>query len=105
MNNLPKNTPKSIYLDLGYKPAPAEDFNDLTDVTWSESNATGNGVKYIRGDVADKLAKDATEFTLGFVSSYLGHLSIKCFQNEMKFSENRDEIFTEFINSQKAQKE
>jgi len=66
--SLPKNTPETIYLDLGTE---CNDFNDLTDVTWSKDNATGKGVEYIRKDIAEQKAKElakiyANELVSGF---------------------------------------
>lgn len=43
--------PAHIYLDLGEGCNPAEPgvrFIDLAEVTWSEDNASGNGIKYVR---------------------------------------------------------
>lgn len=101
MNNLPKNTPKSIYLDLGYKPAPGEDFNDLTDVTWSESNATGNGVKYIRGDVVESQTIRAI---IAFAGWYDRQQNSPELQNEKWMNETNAKSFLKEFNSRKYEK-
>jgi hypothetical protein len=50
-----KTFPDQIWLDVGddarFGMLPPETFRDLVDVTWSEDNATGFGVKYVRADL------------------------------------------------------
>jgi len=52
-----KNIPERIYLDLGFEPSEDDDFNVCDDVTWSKDNATGNGVEYVRKDIAEDFAE------------------------------------------------
>lgn len=68
-----RTAPERIYLDIGDAleaqlghmaevaaiggdPAPTDDsnisFRDLSEVTWSEDNATGHGIAYVRADLA-----------------------------------------------------
>lgn len=61
-----KTFPDHIWLDVGEASQfaePLEKFSDLQEVTWSEDNATGYGVKYVRVDLASQasLAKRGTE--------------------------------------------
>jgi hypothetical protein len=46
--------PERIWLDLGFDPEFENEvsFGDLFDVTWSRDNATGNGIEYLRADLA-----------------------------------------------------
>jgi hypothetical protein len=46
--------PERIWLDLGFDPEFENEvsFSDLFDVTWSHDNATGNGIEYLRADLA-----------------------------------------------------
>lgn len=56
------SAPEHIYLDLGelaHLIDPDTRFSDLADVTWSEDNATGHGIKYVRADVAASPAAPA----------------------------------------------
>ena len=45
--------PAKIWLDLGFDPQDEDEvsFDDLIDVTWSEDNATGYGIQYVRVDI------------------------------------------------------
>lgn len=57
-----KTFPDHIWLDAGVAmefTEPGDTFRDLDDVTWSEDNATGYGVKYIRADLASIPAPDS----------------------------------------------
>lgn len=47
------SAPKRIWLDLGFNPYEDDvHFSHLHDVTWSQNNATGGGVEYVRADLA-----------------------------------------------------
>lgn len=49
------SAPERIWLDLGgvrHLIDPDTRFSELADVTWSEDNATGHGIEYVRADVA-----------------------------------------------------
>jgi len=51
-----KTFPDHIWLDAGEAmefAEPGDTFRDLHEVTWSEDNATGFGVKYVRADLAN----------------------------------------------------
>lgn len=54
------SAPKRIWLDLGFN--PYEDnvhFDNLHDLTWSQNNATGDGIEYVRSDLAARGAAQA----------------------------------------------
>lgn len=55
-NHLPlaiTSAPERIWLDLGFNPYEDDvHFSHLHDVTWSQNNATGGGVEYVRADLA-----------------------------------------------------
>ena len=44
--------PDRIWLDLGFDPQDEYEviFHELHDVTWSQDNASGNGIEYVRAD-------------------------------------------------------
>lgn len=46
--------PERIWLDLGFDPEVEDEisFDDLFEATWSHDNATGNGIEYVRADLA-----------------------------------------------------
>lgn len=46
--------PDRIWLDLGFDPQDEYEviFHELHDVTWSQDNASGNGIEYVRADTA-----------------------------------------------------
>ena len=47
------SAPKRIWLDLGFNPCEDDvHFSRLHDLTWSQNNATGGGVEYVRADLA-----------------------------------------------------
>jgi hypothetical protein len=54
LRKLIDSAPASIWLDLGedFNAPPETTFRDLQEVTWSEDNATGVGIKYVRAPVA-----------------------------------------------------
>lgn len=64
MTNEPKTTaeslplavtsaPERIFLDLGFNPREEDaHFSSLHDLTWSADNATGDGIEYVRADLA-----------------------------------------------------
>ena len=54
MAKVVSTAPKRIWLDLGFDPGVEQEvsFHDLFDVTWSHDNATGNGIEYVRADIA-----------------------------------------------------
>ncbi len=46
------SSPATIWLDLGFDPGEEDaHFSNLVDVTWSEDNPTGHGIKYVRADL------------------------------------------------------
>lgn len=48
-----KSAPARIYLDIGERlDLVHERFDQLEGVTWSEDNATGDGIPYVRADLA-----------------------------------------------------
>jgi transglutaminase-like putative cysteine protease len=50
--------PKRIWLDLGFDPHEDEiSFHELHEVTWSENNATGYGIEYVRVDTTPPYRK------------------------------------------------
>lgn len=62
-NHLPlaiTSAPERIWLDLGFNPY-GEDahFSNLHGLTWSKSNATGDGIEYVRADLAARGAAQA----------------------------------------------
>lgn len=45
--------PNRIWLDLGFDPADEDiTFDQLFEATWSQDNATGWGIEYVRADLA-----------------------------------------------------
>lgn len=46
--------PTRIWLDLGFDPSEEDEisFHDLADATWSDDNATGHGIEYVRADTS-----------------------------------------------------
>ena len=47
------SAPERIWLDLGFNPYEEDaHFSSLHDLTWSRDNATGNGIEYVRADLA-----------------------------------------------------
>ena len=47
------SAPKRIWLDLGFNPCENDvHFSRLHDLTWSQNNATGDGIEYVRADLA-----------------------------------------------------
>lgn len=47
------SAPKRIWLDLGFNPCEDDvHFSRLHDLTWSQNNATGDGIEYVRADLA-----------------------------------------------------
>lgn len=54
-----KNVPLKIYLDLGQEPDEEDDFKDLEEVTWSEDNATNNGLLYYYAPAVEGLVRAA----------------------------------------------
>lgn len=54
IRKLIESAPEQIWLDLGENLKALTDdatFRNLSEVTWSEDNATGVGIKYARADV------------------------------------------------------
>ena len=55
-NHLPlaiTSAPGRIWLDLGFNPYEDDvHFSNLHDLTWSQNNATGDGIEYVRADLA-----------------------------------------------------
>lgn len=50
--NVATTAPERIFLDIGFDPTDEISFKELSDVTWSEDNASGHGVEYVRKDRA-----------------------------------------------------
>lgn len=48
-----KTAPERIWLDIGFDPSDEDEisFNELVDATWSQDNATGYGIEYVRADI------------------------------------------------------
>ena len=47
------SAPERIWLDLGFNPYEEDAyFSNLHDLTWSQNNATGDGIEYVRADLA-----------------------------------------------------
>lgn len=47
------SAPERIWLDLGFNPHEDDvHFSRLHDLTWSQNNATGDGIEYVRADLA-----------------------------------------------------
>ena len=47
------SAPKRIWLNLGFNPCEDDvHFSRLHDLTWSQNNATGDGIEYVRADLA-----------------------------------------------------
>lgn len=47
------SAPRRIWLDLGFDPREEDaHFSNLHDLTWSSNNATGDGIEYVRADLA-----------------------------------------------------
>jgi hypothetical protein len=81
-----KNLPEKIWLCLGFDASADDDFKECDEVIWNKDDTTGNGIEYIRSDIAEQMAKD-----------------FKCFKEEfMKYSV--EDEFTEFLTSRRAQK-
>lgn len=57
------SAPKEIWLDLGFDPAVEGNvhFSTLTEVTWSEDNATGHGVRYVQADTDSSAPQEGVE--------------------------------------------
>jgi hypothetical protein len=55
--------PDRIWLDLGFDPQDEYEiiFHELHDVTWSQDNASGNGIEYVRADTVPPAAQPAQE--------------------------------------------
>lgn len=72
IRKLIESAPEHIWLDLGENLEALTDdatFRNLSEVTWSEDNATSCGIKYIRSDAAQALRidfKQATELLAMF---------------------------------------
>jgi len=51
--------PDRIWLDLGFDPQDEYEvvFHELHDVTWSQDNASGNGIEYVRADTVPPAAQ------------------------------------------------
>lgn len=56
-------TPEKIYLDLGFDYPEDFYFDELEEVTWSKDNASGEGIEYIRSDIAK--AEAANQYAKG----------------------------------------
>ena len=60
-NHLPlavTSAPERIWLDLGFNPYEDDvHFSRLHDLTWSQNNATGDGIEYVRADLAARGAE------------------------------------------------
>ena len=54
------SAPERIWLDLGFNPYEDDvHFSHLHDLTWSQNNATGDGIEYVRADLAARGAAQA----------------------------------------------
>lgn len=74
-----KNLPDKIYLNLGElseEELNETDFQDLSEITWSEDDVQGKNVEYVRKDdfienICEWLSKHAIKYYLGG-SKFLG---------------------------------
>lgn len=90
-----KNLPEKIWLYLGFDASADDDFKECDEVTWNKDDTTGNGIEYVRSDIAKEFALQFSKQAIDAkVDIYVG--------SRKDFSIN--ELFTEFINSRKAQK-
>lgn len=56
------SAPDRIFLDLGCNPYEEDaHFSEFHEVTWSQDNATGNGIEYVRADCAARGAAPASQ--------------------------------------------
>lgn len=85
-----KNVPEIIYLDLGFGPSDIVDFNECSDVTWSKDNATGNGVEFIRKDVAES---ETIAAIMDFADWYDKQQNAPEYQNEKWMNESNAKSF------------
>jgi radical SAM superfamily enzyme len=101
-----ENVPEKIYLDLGFDCPNDCDFNELSQVTWSQDNATGNGIEFTRSDIAEQMAKEFAEFVRNYTTPFGRNMyrANKKYLTEADKIYSLDELFTEFINSRSAQK-
>lgn len=53
-----KNIPKNIYLNMGFESDDNSDFNEISDVTWSEGVTWKDDIEYILATPAIKAAVD-----------------------------------------------
>ena len=67
--------PKHIWLDIGFNPQDEAEvaFHELYDVTWSEDNASGYGIEYVRADITPpQPAQEPTsgDYALGYSEGF-----------------------------------
>ena len=64
-NHLPlaiTSAPERIWLDLGVNPYEDDaHFSEFHDITWSQNNATGGGIEYVRADRVQQLGQLARD--------------------------------------------
>ena len=82
-NHLPlaiTSAPECIWLDLGGNLCEEDaHFSNLHDLTWSQDNATGDGIEYVRADLAARGAAQASECGNCFEGETdRGHACRKC---------------------------
>jgi radical SAM superfamily enzyme len=101
-----ENVPEKIYLDLGRNCPNDCDFNELSQVTWSQDNATGNGIEFTRSDIAEQMAKEFAEYIRYNTKPFAGgrYRANKKYLTEADKVYSLDELFTEYKLSRKAQK-
>lgn len=99
-----ENVPEKIYLDLGRNCPNDCDFNELSQVTWSQDNATENGIKFTRSDIAEKMAKEFAEYIRYNAKPFAGgrYRANKKYLTEADKIYSLDELFTEYKLSRKA---
>ncbi|MCZ2496395.1 hypothetical protein GN316_06465 [Xylophilus sp. Kf1] len=64
--NLPlviTSAPGRIWLDIGFDPGEQGNvhFSNLNELTWSENNATGDGIEYVRADLAPSTVSESIQ--------------------------------------------
>ena len=63
--------PTRIWLDLGFDPSEEDEisFHDLVDATWSDDNATGHCIEYVRADTSPPQRQPLTDKQLNIIGS------------------------------------
>ena len=79
-NHLPlaiTSAPERIWLDLGVNPCEEDaHFSNLHDLTWSQDNATGDGIEYVRADRAAREVAQAAPVEAQHSTACLYHYAL-----------------------------